>query len=296
MPGIPFPDIDPIALQIGPLAIRWYALAYLAGFLGGWYYALRLAAADADLRPVPDDIDNFMPWAVLGVILGGRLGYVLFYNLEYYILNPFSIPFIWEGGMSFHGGALGVILAMIGYAYRHKFSPFLLADIVVCVVPIGLFFGRLANFVNGELFGRVTTVPWGVVFPYGGDLPRHPSQFYEAILEGLVLFTILGVMAMRPKIRRTPGVLGGTFLAGYGISRFIVEFFREPDAHIGFLFQYFSMGQLLSMPMALIGVGMILYARKRGLPDAWLTEEDTQTTTGTDDENGNAERAATDNG
>lgn len=260
MTGIPFPDIDPVALSIGPLLIRWYALAYLAGFLGGWYYAGRLADMDPDRRPNRDDIDNILPWMVVGVILGGRIGYVLFYNIGEYIADPLSILKIWEGGMSFHGGLLGVVAVILGFSRYHKINPLAMGDIVATVVPIGLFFGRIANFINGELFGRVTSVPWAVSFPQDG-MPRHPSQLYEAVLEGIVLFVILWLLAKRADIRRMPGVLLGVLLVGYGIARFIVEYFREPDPQLGLFLDYFSMGQLLCLPMILAGGLVIRYAR-----------------------------------
>ena len=264
MTGIPFPNIDPIAIHIGATyGIRWYALAYLTGFLGGWVYAAYLADLDRDRRPNREDIDNILPWLVLGVILGGRIGYVLFYNFSYYMQNPMNIPFIWEGGMSFHGGLLGVVLVCIFYARKHKFSPLALGDVLATVVPIGLFFGRIANFVNGELFGRITTVPWAMIFPHGGGLPRHPSQLYEAFLEGLCLFLVMFFAARNPVIRRTTGLLFGIFVTGYGLCRFIVEFYREPDVQVGMLFQYFSLGQLLSLPMIFAGIFLIIYARKQ---------------------------------
>ena len=257
-----FPNIDPVALSIGPLHIRWYGIAYLTGFLGGWFYAGWLADLDRDRRPNREDIDNLLPLLVLGVILGGRTGYVLFYNLSIYIAHPLDVFKVWEGGMSFHGGLLGVTAVIIGYAWKNKISALAIGDIISTVVPIGLFFGRLANFVNGELFGRVTTVPWAMIFPYGGDLPRHPSQLYEAFLEGICLFTVMFFMARRPDIRRTPGVLFGTLLIGYGLCRIIVEYFREPDQQIGLILQYFSMGQLLSLPMILAGIAIVVYAKK----------------------------------
>lgn len=255
-----FPDIDPVAIWLGPLPVRWYALAYMAGFVGGWFYALYLAGLDKDARPVKEDIDDFIPWTILGVILGGRIGYVLFYQFDLYFSNPLAALKIWEGGMSFHGGALGVITALIVYPLIKKFNQFRLADIVCACVPIGLFFGRIANFINGELFGRVTDSPLGMVFPRGGELPRHPSQLYEAGLEGLVLFLILFALIHIRAVRDRPGIVSGVFLMGYGIFRAVVELFREPDAHIGFLFDYFSMGQLLSAPMILGGLGLIIFA------------------------------------
>lgn len=263
MTGLPFPDIDPIAIHFGEaFGIRWYALAYLAGFLGGWFYGGTLADWDRDRRPNREDIDHILPLLVLGVILGGRIGYVLFYNPAYYWENPVKIPFIWEGGMSFHGGLLGVAAVCLWYARRHKFSALALGDILAAAAPIGLFFGRIANFINGELLGRVTTVSWAVIFPYGGGLPRHPSQLYEAGLEGLCLFVVLLLAARRPTIRRTPGMLLGIFIAGYGVSRFIVEFYREPDPQVGLIIQYFSLGQLLSLPMIIAGIFLISHVRQ----------------------------------
>lgn len=259
---IPFPDIGPVAFSIGPLPIRWYALAYLAGFLGGWRYILYLAGKDQGVRPNKMDIDDFLPWGILGVILGGRVGYVLFYQFEMYLRNPLEILQLWHGGMSFHGGAAGMIIAMILYAWKHKIYVLRLTDWVCCAVPIGLFFGRIANFINGELFGRVTTSPLGIIFPYGGPLPRHPSQLYEAVLEGAVLFLILFALAHNKWVRARPGIISGVFLIGYALGRITVEFFREPDAQIGFIMGSFTMGQLLSVPMIIGGLVAIGYAFK----------------------------------
>jgi len=263
--GIPFPDIDPIAFSIGPLVIRWYALAYLAGFLGGWKYALSLADKNPNNRPNRDDIDNFLPFAVLGVILGGRIGYVLFYNPAIYAGNPLDALKIWEGGMAFHGGALGVIVALFLFAWRQKIQLLRLSDIVCACVPIGIFFGRIANFINGELFGRVTDVKWAVIFPRGGELPRHPSQLYEALLEGPLIFAILLILYKNPSFRNRPGVVTGAFLALYGGFRMIVELFREPDSHLGFIFGQISMGQILSIPMVLLGCAVIIYAYRQDI-------------------------------
>ena len=194
------------------------------------------------------------------MILGGRLGYVLFYQFEYYIGNPLDVLKIWQGGMSFHGGALGVILALVWFSFVRRIEFFRLADIVCAAVPIGLFFGRIANFINGELFGRVTGSSWGMVFPRGGPVPRHPSQLYEAALEGLVLFLILFALVRAPSVREKPGIVAGAFLAGYGVFRGFIELFREPDAHIGFIGGGITMGQVLSMPMVLLGLAIIIYA------------------------------------
>ncbi|MGK9234443.1 prolipoprotein diacylglyceryl transferase [Inquilinus limosus] len=258
---------DPVALQIGPVAIRWYALAYIAGFLLGWRYALWLTRRTT-LPPDRLALDDFLTWAVVGTILGGRLGYVLFYNLDEYLKEPLSILEIWHGGMSFHGGFLGVTAAIILFAWRRGFSPLLLGDVVAAAAPIGLFFGRIANFVNGELWGRVTDVPWGMVFPNAGPEPRHPSQLYEAGLEGLLLFLILLPLAANPRIRAKPGLVLGVFAIGYGLSRFLVEFVRQPDAQLGFLWLGATMGQLLSLPMIAAGIVVVLWAARRPAVEA----------------------------
>ncbi len=259
--AIPFPTIDPVAVSLGPLAIRWYALAYLAGFLLGWRYCLWLAGRRT-APPHPIDYDDFLTWAVIGVILGGRTGYVLFYQLDFYLTDPGQILMLWHGGMSFHGGFLGVIVAVLVFSWRRGFSPLVFGDLLACAAPIGLFFGRLANFVNGELYGRATDVPWAMVFPRGGPLPRHPSQLYEAALEGLVLFTVLGLLARVASVRDRPGTLIGVFFIGYGLARTTVEFFREPDIQLGYLYAGATMGQMLSLPMIAIGVALILNARR----------------------------------
>ena len=257
--ALSFPDISPIALSLGPLDIRWYSLAYLAGFLLGWRYALHMAGLSPNNRPTREDIDNFLPFAVLGVILGGRIGYVLFYQPSLYAANPFDALKVWEGGMAFHGGAMGVIIALFAFSWFQKIQLLRLSDIVCATVPIGLFFGRIANFINGELFGRPSDVPWAVVFPRGGDMPRHPSQLYEALLEGALLFSILLFLINNNWAKNRPGVVTGAFLALYGLFRFSVEQFRQPDAHIGFLAMGLSMGQWLSVPMMMLGSGVIGY-------------------------------------
>ena len=257
--ALTFPDISPIAFSIGPLPIRWYALAYLTGFIVGWRYVLYLAGRMPEQRPNKIDIDDFLSWGILGVILGGRVGYILFYQPELYAAHPMEMFQVWRGGMSFHGGASGMIIAMIIYAWRKQIYVLRLTDWICCAVPIGLFFGRIANFINGELFGRVTTAPIGMVFPHGGPEPRHPSQLYEAGLEGVVLFLILCVMAHIKWVRARPGVISGVFLIGYAISRIIVEFFREPDVQLGFVIGQYTMGQLLSVPMVIGGLVAIGY-------------------------------------
>ncbi|MBI1327401.1 MAG: prolipoprotein diacylglyceryl transferase [Alphaproteobacteria bacterium] len=257
-----FPNIDPVAFEIGPLVFRWYALAYLAGILGGWWCALKLLKqyGPSPLNPTKEQIDDFIVWVILGIVLGGRLGYVLFYNLPYYIENPFDIPKIWHGGMSFHGGATGVILAIIFFALKKKLSVLRLGDIVCCVVPIGLFFGRIANFINGELYGRITDGPWGMVFPHGGPEPRHPSQLYEAGLEGLLIFITLMVLHQIKDIREKHGFIAGMFLLDYGIFRFIIEYVREPDEQIGEIFGFITMGQVLCLPMMIAGSLLIMFS------------------------------------
>lgn len=252
--------IDPVAFQIGSLVIRWYALAYIVGIILGWWLIGWLDRKQPKQLLDKKQRDDMIMWGVLGVVLGGRLGYVLFYNLPYFIENPADILKTWQGGMSFHGGALGVIIGFYVFAWRQKISYLRLMDLICCAVPIGLFLGRLANFANGELYGRVTDVSWGVVFPHGGKLPRHPSQLYEAALEGLALFLILFSLARFTRILQRPGFIAGVFLAGYGISRFMVEFVREPDEHLGVLSLGMSMGQWLSVPMMLVGTGIMLWS------------------------------------
>ncbi|WP_205618029.1 prolipoprotein diacylglyceryl transferase [Thalassospira permensis] len=261
MLSLAFPAIDPIAISIGPIAIRWYALAYIAGLLLGWRYVVYYCTKTPNIMS-KRDIDDLLFWATLGVILGGRTGYILFYNLEYYMANPANILKVWQGGMAFHGGFMGVIVAIILFARKRGISILAVLDAAAVATPIGLFFGRIANFINGELFGRVTDSPLGMVFPNGGPEPRHPSQLYEAALEGLILFIVLFVLSRSAYVRHRPGILGGTFVAGYGISRIIVEFFRQPDAQLGFLTFGATMGQLLSIPMVLAGIGCIVFAMK----------------------------------
>ncbi len=259
---LPFPGIDPVAISFGPLVVRWYALAYLAGLLLGIRYAMALAKRNPG-PPQPADYDDFLVWAVLGVILGGRTGYVLFYQFDLYLSDFSEIFKLWHGGMSFHGGFLGVIVAVLLYSRVRGFSPLAFGDLLACCAPIGLFFGRIANFINGELYGRVSDAPLAMVFPRGGPFPRHPSQLYEAALEGLLLGLVLHLLWRIPTIRNRPGTLVGVFFVGYGLARSFVELFREPDAQLGFLIGGFTMGQLLSLPMIAIGVGLILYARRQ---------------------------------
>ena len=266
---IAFPEIDPVAISIGPLSIRWYALAYICGIVLGWIYARMLIRSEklwggpAPIAPV--QLDDFILWVTLGIIIGGRTGYVLFYNPAFFIQNPAAILKLWEGGMSFHGGFLGCVAAVMLFARRNGISILSLGDITTGVAPIGLLLGRIANFVNSELWGRTAdaSVPWAVVFPNGGPLPRHPSQLYEAGLEGILLFIILAMMIRMGALKR-PGLILGSFIAIYGFARITAEFFREPDPQLGFLWGGLTMGMLLSVPMIIAGVILIVLARRRG--------------------------------
>ena len=269
MLAIPYPAIDPVIFTVGPFAVRWYALAYIAGLVIGWRYCLAIAKKPPRAAR-PQDIDDFLVWATLGVVLGGRIGYVLFYNFDHYLQNPIEVFYLWRGGMSFHGGALGVVVAILLFCRQRGIPLLVFADIITAAVPIGLFFGRIANFINGELWGRATDVPWAMIFP--GDpnhVPRHPSQLYEAFLEGFVLFLLLWAL-QRLGARQRPGTLSGVFLIGYGIARIIVEFFRQPDAQIGFLLGDanlgITMGQVLSVPLVLIGLWLVLRAKRLAAP------------------------------
>lgn len=255
--------LSPIALDLGFLQLRWYSLAYIAGILVGWWYLLRLLQAPG--APMARrHADDLVTWATLGIILGGRLAYVLFYDPARFLQHPGDIVKLWEGGMSFHGGVIGVSLAIILMARRHKLDWLRIHDYVACVVPIGLGLGRLANFVNGELWGRPTDASWGVIFPGApGDLPRHPSQLYEFALEGVVLFVVLWFLFYKTDARRKPGMLVGTFLLGYGLARFFVEFFREPDVQLGTLSWGLTMGQTLTLPMIAGGIYLIATAGRR---------------------------------
>jgi phosphatidylglycerol:prolipoprotein diacylglycerol transferase len=266
LPVIPFPHIDPILVHIGPLAVRWYALAYIVGIIAGWFYARaivgspRLWGGPAPFTVV--DFDDFIIWVTLGIILGGRIGYVLFYNFPHFAAHPAEIIALWKGGMSFHGGFIGCVLAVVLFAWRRDIPFLSLGDVTTAVAPIGLFLGRLANFINGELWGRPTDVPWAMIFPNGGPLARHPSQLYEAGLEGLVLLLVLGVLVRFGALRR-PGLVTGAFALGYGDARIFCELFREPDAQLGFLWGGLTMGMLLCIPLILAGFAVIAYALTR---------------------------------
>ncbi len=255
------PIIDPIIFQIGPLAIRWYSLAYVAGLIFAWLIIKYLNKQSKlfDEKKVGDD---FFMYEIFSIILGGRLGYVIFYNLPFYFKHPIDIFKIWEGGMSFHGGLIGVLIGTYLLCKKHKINYLSFMDLLATVAPIGLFFGRIANFINLELYGRITTSKLGIVFPNAGDMPRHPSQLYEAVLEGLLLFIILFSLANFTNIRKYKGCLSGIFLIGYGISRFTVEFFREPDIQIGYIMKYFTLGQLLTIPIIVAGTLLIIHSLK----------------------------------
>jgi phosphatidylglycerol:prolipoprotein diacylglycerol transferase len=259
---IAFPVFDPIAISIGPIAIRWYALAYITGIVLGWVYARSLLKNERLWEGPPPlslaQLDDFILWVTLGIIAGGRTGYVLFYNLPFFIQHPAEIFEVWKGGMSFHGGFIGCVVAVMWFARANGISILSLGDLTTAVAPIGLFLGRLANFVNSELWGRTAdpSLPWAIIFPNGGPLPRHPSQLYEAGLEGILLFTILAVMIRLGALKR-PGLILGSFIAIYGLARIIGEHFREPDPQLGFLWGGLTMGMLLSVPMVIAGAILI---------------------------------------
>ena len=276
--SIDFPNFDPVAFAIpipfepfgiAAVPIRWYGLAYLTGFLLGWWYCVRLARRGGG-RPTAEDIGDFLTWTVVGVVVGGRLGFVLFYDLDGVLADPISILRIWDGGMAFHGGLLGMVVAVLLFGRARRIDAFALGDLVAAAVPIGLFFGRIANFVNNELWGRPSDLPWAVLFPIPDrwlpllpQVPRHPSQLYEAVLEGLVIFVVLALMIRRPGVRARPGMVAGMFLILYGAFRFLVEFVRQYDPRDELVLGVFTTGQLLSAPMVLIGLGMFEWARRR---------------------------------
>ncbi|WP_027581141.1 prolipoprotein diacylglyceryl transferase [Bradyrhizobium sp. Ai1a-2] len=268
---IDFPVFNPIAISIGPIAIRWYALAYICGIVIGWIYARQMIKNEKLWGgPAPitlTQMDDFILWVTLGIIVGGRTGYVLFYNLPFFIQHPAEIFELWKGGMSFHGGFLGCVVAVMWFARRNHVPTLSLGDMTTAVAPIGLFLGRLANFINSELWGRPAdpSLPWAMVFPNGGPLPRHPSQLYEAGLEGILLFTILAVMIRMGALKR-PGLVLGSFILIYGIARIIGEHFREPDPQLGFLWGGPTMGMLLSVPMVIVGIIMVVMAWRRRAP------------------------------
>ncbi len=280
---IPYPGIDPVLVNLGPFPIRWYALAYIAGFVAGWAYARHLCGREAlwgaVRHPTPASIDDLVVYVALGIVAGGRLGYILFYNSGYYLAHPLKVLVLWEGGMAFHGGLIGAVVGLWLFARKHGANPLTVADVVAGGVPAGLFFGRIANFIKPELWGRPTDVPWAMQFPLplpNGtpcrppllcDLtpPSHPSQLYEAGLEGLLLFILLAVLIRAGALRR-PGLVAGAFAIGYGAARIVSELFRQPDAQLGFLFGGATMGMLLSLPLILAGLGLVAWAARRRVP------------------------------
>jgi phosphatidylglycerol:prolipoprotein diacylglycerol transferase len=263
-PYLAFPQFDPVILPLmGPLAIRWYSLAYIMGVVLGWLYTRRILKQYPQKNLTVRNLDDVVSYLVIGIILGGRLGYVLCYKPLYFMHYPLEILKVWEGGMSFHGGLLGSAAAFALYAWRAKIPFFTLTDVASTAAPIGLFFGRIANFINGEVFGRITDVPWAVLFPTGGYLPRHPSQLYEAFLEGPVLFCLLLWFVMKKGKLDTRGFISGLFILGYGVARFCVEFVREADDFLGYFWDYFTLGQFLSLPLILYGLYLMVRSRSQ---------------------------------
>ena len=248
-------NFDPVAFQIFSIEIRWYSLAYIIGILIGWTLSKKIFIKNSKIN---ESFDDYITYLIVGIIIGGRLGYVVFYNLNYYIINFFDILKIWEGGMSFHGGLIGIVVASIIFAKRHNQNAFIYMDIVALVAPIGIFFGRLANFINSELYGITTDVPWSVKFIQIDDLGRHPSQLYEAAFEGIILFVIL-LYFRRKNFLEKPGKISGLFLIFYSIFRFFIEFFRMPDEQIGYLIFNLTMGQIISFVFFLIGIYLIIF-------------------------------------
>jgi phosphatidylglycerol:prolipoprotein diacylglycerol transferase len=266
--AIPFPNIDPVAFSVGPVDVRWYSIAYIVGLLFAIWYAKRLlgdASLWGSLKRViePRQIDDLLLWVTVGVIAGGRLGYVLLYKPSMIVEHPLQILKLWNGGMSFHGGFAGVLLATWLFSRRHSIPVLQLFDLAAATVPVGLGLGRLANFVRGELFGRVSDVPWAMVFPQGGPLPRHPSQLYEFALEGVVLFAAIWLAVHRGKVFEKSGIAAGMFGVGYGLSRIIVEFAREPDAHVGYIGGWATLGMIYSLPLIGAGFWLIMRAKRR---------------------------------
>ena len=250
---IDFPNVSPIAFSIGPFALRWYALAYLVGIVVAWVLTDK-NIKKYNINISKNQLEDIVFYATLGVILGGRLGYVLCYGSDYFWKHPLQILFVWNGGMSFHGGIVGVILGLLYFSKKYKFPFLKITDMAALYVPIGIFLGRIANFINDELWGRVTDVPWAVKFPNGGFLPRHPSQLYEAFMEGVLLFIILNFLWRKKYVREHTGIISAIFLVGYACSRIVAEFFREPDSHLGFIVSGITMGQILSLPFLLLGI------------------------------------------
>ena len=263
IPVLLFPGFDPVLVQVGPFAIRWYALAYIIGLVLGWRLLRRLVQKPPAVATAVQ-ADDFLTWATFGVVLGGRLGYVLFYQPAFYLRHPLHALAVWQGGMSFHGGMLGVAVAIVWFCRHERISILGFADRIAVCAPIGLGLGRIANFINGELWGRPAPewLPWAMIFPNGGPQPRHPSQIYEALLEGLVLFLAMYSLSRNEQLRARPGFLTGAFLAGYAVARIICEFFRQPDPFLGYLWAGATMGQLLSLPLLIAGVWLMARSRQ----------------------------------
>jgi len=259
-------NFDPVFVDLGIFQIRWYSLAYITGIALGWLYAIKiiekLSLKKNYFSVKREQFDELITYLVIGIVLGGRLGYVIFYNFKYYSENIVEVFKLWQGGMSFHGGLIGLIIAVYIYSKNSKTDFFKFTDIISCVAPIGIFLGRIANFINGELYGKVSTLPWAIIFPYTDNVARHPSQIYEAILEGFILFILLNYFAFKKKLIIKSGYISGLFLIFYSILRIIAEKFREPDVHIGYLFNYISMGTLLSLIIFFAGFVIILLIKK----------------------------------
>ncbi len=259
-------NFDPVFIDLGVIQIKWYSMAYIVGILLGWIYALRIIKTTVNkynIKLIEAEIfSDLIIYLILGIIIGGRLGYVIFYNFDYYSQNLYEILKLWQGGMSFHGGLLGVIIAAIIFAKIKRINFLNLTDIIACVAPIGIFLGRIANFINGELFGKISTLPWAVIFPNGDNIARHPSQIYEAILEGLVLFILINFLALKKNLLLKTGYISGLFLILYSILRIFSESFREPDKHLGYFFDYFSMGTILSFATCIAGFFIIFFIKK----------------------------------
>ena len=260
-------NFDPVLIDLGLFQIRWYSIAYILGIIIGWWRATKIIKLTTTNKYNFEQIktshfNDLIIYLVIGIVLGGRLGYVFFYNLDYYLQNIFEIFKLWQGGMSFHGGLLGVIISIIFFSRKTKINFFKFTDIISCVAPIGIFLGRVANFINGELYGKVSTLPWSIVFPNGGDVARHPSQIYEAVLEGLILFILINYLALKKKLLFKTGYVSGSFLIFYSILRMFSEIFREPDIHLGYFFNYLSMGVILSSITLISGLLIIFFIKK----------------------------------
>ena len=260
-------NFSPVFIDFGLFQVKWYSLAYILGIFIGWLYAIKIIKEtennELHFKQIKkSDFDDLVIYLLFGVIIGGRLGYVIFYNIEYYSQNFLEIFKLWQGGMSFHGGLAGVILSILFYSKKKGENFFKFSDIVCCVAPIGVFFGRIANFINGELYGKASSLPWAVIFPDAGNFPRHPSQIYEAVLEGLALFLIINYLALKKKLLFKPSLISSIFLILYSVFRIFSESFREPDKHLGYFFKYFSLGTILSLVTLLVGFFIILLMKK----------------------------------